>query len=117
MQKFSFFNQLEANLYFFLHLLIIHFKFILSWFEGFQLNLANKYCNIMTTLWFTAFYAPIHPVLPLISALCLVLNYWADKVSSCFSRKISFIFSTAFLEDIQDHHFSVPFLMMLCLIF
>lgn len=50
----------------------------------------------MTTIWFTVFYTPIQPLFPLISAICLFLNYWADKVIKYKLIYLFVNFSTVF---------------------
>ena len=48
-------------------------------FEGPQVDMAQRYANVMKTMLVTFFYAPIIPLGFLISIVAIVLEYWMDK--------------------------------------
>jgi hypothetical protein len=48
-------------------------------FEGVDFDIALKYAGIMSTMFASAFYAPIIPVALVWSIIAMICNYWADK--------------------------------------
>ena len=50
-------------------------------YEGVYPEIAFRYAYFIRTLWLTAFYAPLVPVVVPISILGLTTRYWIEKVS------------------------------------
>lgn len=64
-------SQLEANLL----------------FQGPEAEIAFKYAYIFKTIWLTAFYAPLAPIVVPISIFGLLINYFLEKI--LFGKKYS----------------------------
>ena len=50
----------------------------IAW-EGTQIDIAQKYANLLKTMYLTAFYAPFTPLGIPISLVGLIIGYWTDK--------------------------------------
>lgn len=48
-------------------------------FEGHPIDIALRYANILKTVFFTTFYAPVVPLGYVFSFLGLIINFWVDK--------------------------------------
>ncbi len=53
-----------------------------SIFEGNQLELSFKYATVLKTLWFTALYSTLNPIVYIFGFIGLCLFYWMEKVKN-----------------------------------
>ena len=58
-----------------------------SVYQGPTMQLPYKYAYVFKTIWLTAFYAPVCPIVVPISIFGLLINYWIEKC--LFSRVYS----------------------------
>lgn len=49
-------------------------------FLGPEVDMPNKYAYILKTLWLTALYAPLIPIVVVISMFGIILNYFIEKI-------------------------------------
>jgi hypothetical protein len=49
-------------------------------FEGPKAEIPYKYAYIIKTIWLTAFYCPIVPIVVVFSFIGLLLNYFIEKI-------------------------------------
>ena len=53
-------------------------------YENPEFNIAKCYADLMKTMFFTAFYAPIIPIGLVISGICFIALYWIHKVINLY---------------------------------
>ncbi|KAL4484377.1 hypothetical protein ABPG74_019554 [Tetrahymena malaccensis] len=71
--------------------------------ENPQFPIEERYAQLLTTMFTTAFYCPIVPMTIIWSLICFILQYWIDKYNLIYRSSVKYNMSSELSLEMTEH--------------
>ncbi|EAS02382.2 phage head-tail family protein, putative (macronuclear) [Tetrahymena thermophila SB210] len=71
--------------------------------ENPQFPIEERYAQLLTTMFTTAFYCPIVPITIIWSLICFILQYWIDKYNLIYRSSVKYNMSSELSLEMTEH--------------
>ncbi|KAL4489887.1 hypothetical protein ABPG72_010786 [Tetrahymena utriculariae] len=72
-------------------------------YENPQFPIEERYAQLLTTMFTTAFYCPIVPMTIIWSLICFILQYWIDKYNLIYRSSVKYNMSSELSLEMTEH--------------